>query len=56
MAAIDELKDQNERNIYLDTLYDDLSKSVQTLEKAITKIDQETKSKFKDIFDQKADI
>ncbi len=52
LAAIDELKDQEERKIYLDNQYDDLSKSVQTLEKAITKIDQETKSKFKDIFDQ----
>ena len=52
LAAIDELKDQQERKLYLDTQYDDLSKSVQTLENAITKIDQETKSKFKDIFDQ----
>lgn len=52
LAAIDELKDQQERKHYLDTQYDDLSKSVQTLENAITKIDQETKSKFKDIFDQ----
>ena len=52
LAAIDELSDQEERKIYLDNQYDDLSKSVQTLENAIKKIDQETKSKFKDIFDQ----
>ena len=52
LAAIDELTDQQERKSYLDNQYNDLSKSVQTLESAITKIDQETKSKFKDIFDQ----
>ena len=52
LAAIDELSDQEERKIYLDNQYEDLSKSVQTLENAIKKIDQETKSKFKDIFDQ----
>tara|TARA_B100001564_G_scaffold337534_1_gene328576 strand:- start:3212 stop:4768 length:1557 start_codon:yes stop_codon:yes gene_type:complete len=52
LAAIDELEDQQERKTYLDSQYDDLSKSVQTLENAISKIDQETKSKFKDIFDQ----
>ena len=52
LAAIDELNDQQERKSYLDNQYNDLSKSVQTLESAITKIDQETKSKFKDIFDQ----
>ena len=51
LAAIDELNDQQERKSYLDNQYNDLSKSVQTLESAITKIDQETKSKFKDIFD-----
>ena len=52
LAAIDELRDQEERKLYLDNQYTDLSKSVQTLENAISKIDQETKSKFKEIFDQ----
>jgi chromosome segregation protein len=52
LAAIDELKDQQERKIYLDNQYDDLSKSVATLEGAIKTIDNETKVKFKDIFDQ----
>ena len=52
LAAIDELRDQEERKLYLDNQYNDLSKSVQTLESAISKIDQETKSKFKEIFDQ----
>jgi len=52
LAAIDELKDQQERKVYLDNQYDDLSKSVDTLEGAIKTIDNETKIKFKDIFDQ----
>ena len=52
LAAIDELKDQKERKVYLDNQYDDLSKSVATLEGAIKTIDSETKVKFKDIFDQ----
>jgi len=52
LAAIDELKDQQERKVYLDNQYDDLSKSVATLEGAIKTIDNETKVKFKDIFDQ----
>ena len=52
LAAIDELKDQQERKVYLDNQYDDLSKSVATLEGAIKTIDNETKVKFKDIFNQ----
>ena len=52
LAAIDELKDQQERKVYLDNQYDDLSKSVATLEGAIKTIDNETKIKFKDIFDK----
>ena len=52
LAAIDELNDQKERKSYLDMQYDDLSNSVSTLENAIKKIDNETKTKFKTIFDQ----
>ena len=53
LAAIDELKDQErKKRLYLDNQYDDLSKSVATLEGAIKTIDSETKIKFKDIFDQ----
>lgn len=52
LAAIDELKEQEERKKYLDNQYDDLSKSISTLESAIKKIDTDTKSKFKDVFDQ----
>ncbi len=51
LAAIDELKDHEERKVYLDKQYEDLTKSVMTLEDAIKKIDIETKSKFKETFD-----
>ena len=51
LAAIDELSDQNERKKYLDEQYEDLSSSVSTLENAIKKIDSETKSKFREMFD-----
>jgi chromosome segregation ATPase len=51
LAAIDELKDQQERKTYLDNQYNDLSESIKTLDNAIKKIDYETKSKFKEIFD-----
>ncbi len=51
LAAIDELKEQEERKIYLDKQFEDLTKSVEILESAIKKIDIETKSKFKDTFD-----
>ena len=52
LAAIDELKEHEDRKTYLDKQYDDLTKSVDTLESAIKKIDTETKSyKFKETFD-----
>ena len=51
LAAIDELKEHEERKTYLDKQYEDLTKSVNTLESAIKKIDIETKSKFKETFD-----
>ena len=51
LAAIDELKEHEERKIYLDKQYEDLTKSVETLETAIKKIDVETKTKFKETFD-----
>jgi chromosome segregation protein len=51
LAAIDELKENEERKSYLDRQFDDLTKSIDTLEAAIKKIDLETKSKFKETFD-----
>ena len=51
LAAIDELKENEERKSYLDRQFDDLTKSIDTLEAAIKKIDLETKTKFKETFD-----
>ena len=51
LAAIDELEENTERKQYLDKQYNDLTNSVLTLENAIKKIDNETKSKFKETFD-----
>ncbi len=51
LAAIDEFNEQSQRKIYLDSQNDDLNKALETLEDAIKKIDQETRSKFKDTFD-----
>ena len=51
LAAIDELKEHEERKTYLDKQYEDLTKSVDTLESAIKQIDIETKTKFKETFD-----
>ena len=52
LAAIDEHKEQSERKQYLDAQNEDLVSALTTLESAIRKIDQETKDRFKDIFDQ----
>ena len=38
LAAIDELKENEERKSYLDRQYDDLTKSIDTLEAAIKKL------------------
>jgi len=51
LAAIDELKEYQDRKVYLDKQYNDITQSVETLENAIKKIDSETKSKFKETFD-----
>jgi chromosome segregation protein len=52
LAAIDEFKEQAERKSYLDAQYDDISRSLETLEQAIRKIDRETRSRFKETYDQ----
>ncbi len=51
LAAIGEFEEHNERKEYLDKQYEDLTNALQILEDAITKIDKETKDRFKDIFD-----
>jgi len=52
LAAIDEFKEQSERKEYLDRQYKDLTEALETLEKAIRKIDKETRSRFQDTFDR----
>jgi chromosome segregation protein len=52
LAAIDEHKEQTERKEYLDAQFKDLTEALDTLESAIAKIDRETRSRFKEIFDQ----
>ncbi len=52
LAAIDEFQEQSERKEYLDAQFTDLSDALETLEKAIRKIDRETRTRFKETFDQ----
>jgi chromosome segregation protein len=52
LAAIDEYDAQSERKHYLDAQNEDLVEALTTLENAIRKIDRETRSRFKETFDQ----
>jgi len=52
LAAIDEHRESSERKEYLDAQYNDLTEALDTLEKAIAKIDRETRTRFKETFDQ----
>lgn len=52
LAAIDEFKEVSERKVYLDAQNEDLEKALQTLEAAISKIDKETRQKFKETYDK----
>jgi chromosome segregation protein len=52
LAAIDEHREQAERKEYLDRQHNDLTQALQTLDSAIAKIDKETRSRFKEIFDR----
>jgi chromosome segregation protein len=51
LAAIDEFQEQSERKEYLDTQFADLTDALETLESAIRKIDRETRTRFKETFD-----
>ncbi|MFW2373995.1 MAG: chromosome segregation protein SMC [Gammaproteobacteria bacterium] len=51
LAAIDEYKEQAKRKEYLDSQHGDISEALETLEKAIAKIDRETRSRFKDTYE-----
>jgi chromosome segregation protein len=52
LAAIDEFDEQSERKRYLDDQYQDISRSLETLEQAIRRIDRETRSRFKETYDR----
>jgi len=51
LAAIDEYKEQGKRKEYLDSQHNDVTEALETLEKAIAKIDKETRSRFKDTYE-----
>lgn len=52
LAAIEEYEIQAERKGYLDDQFNDLTGALDTLESAIKKIDRESRSKFKQTFEQ----
>ncbi|MBK5967809.1 MULTISPECIES: chromosome segregation protein SMC [Thiorhodovibrio] len=52
LAAIDEFQEQSERLRYLEDQHQDIQSSLDTLESAIRKIDRETRTRFKETFDQ----
>ncbi|MDH5517881.1 MAG: chromosome segregation protein SMC [Gammaproteobacteria bacterium] len=51
LAAIDEYQEQLKRKEYLDAQNDDVTSALTTLEEAISKIDKETRHRFKETFD-----
>ena len=52
LAAIDEFNQLSERKTYLDSQNEDLNSALTTLENAIRKIDKETRTRFRETFDQ----
>jgi len=52
LAAIDEFDEQVQRKEYLDSQHADVTDALATLEKAIAKIDRETRERFRATFDQ----
>jgi chromosome segregation protein len=52
LAAIEEFQEQSERKQYLDQQYSDLNAALDMLTTAMQKIDRETRSRFKQTFEQ----
>lgn len=52
LAAIEEYAEEQERKNYLDSQSSDLNEALDTLESAIRKIDNETRTRFKETFDK----
>ncbi len=52
LAAIDEFAQCSERKTYLDSQFTDLTQALATLDDAMRKLDKETRTRFKETFDQ----
>ncbi len=52
LAAIEEYDQQAERRDYLEAQHAELSEALETLDRAIRRIDQETRSRFRDTFER----
>ncbi|BCA94245.1 chromosome partition protein Smc [Legionella antarctica] len=52
LAAIEEFATEQQRKLYLDEQYDDLSQALATLETAIEKMDKETRTRLENTFDE----
>ncbi|MGO2132732.1 MAG: chromosome segregation protein SMC [Halomonas sp.] len=52
LAAIEEYDQQAERRNYLEAQQGELNEALQTLDRAIRRIDQETRARFRDIFER----
>lgn len=52
LAAIEEYQVQSERKIYMDKQLSDLMEALETLQRAIEKIDHETEHRFKDTYEE----
>lgn len=52
LAAIEEYQIEGERKTYLDSQYQDLTEALATLENAISKMDKETRERFKETFEK----
>ena len=51
LAAIEEYEEESKRKVYLDAQHADLIEALDTLEGAISKIDKETRARFKETFE-----
>jgi len=51
LLAIEEFEEQSERAQYLEAQFEDLTGALETLEKAIRKIDKETRTRFQEVFE-----
>ncbi|MBS9403204.1 chromosome segregation protein SMC [Halomonas sp. TRM85114] len=52
LAAIEEYDQQAERRDYLEAQHNELSEALETLDRAIRRIDQETRTRFRDTFER----